>query len=157
MAKSPGFSHKKHFTEILKGITVEQDNYFINIADKMDFKLHTDISNKAEELTRGLHKHFLKTAQEEEFTEILVCMIGAEWLYYNWCHKAYFNNDIREPIQKWVKMHAEGDFVEGVEWLKSEINSAVEKYDNVRKNKLQKIFNRTLQAEIDFHNAPYYT
>src|SRR6056297_1890315 len=51
LAKSPGFAYKKHFTEILKGITVEQDNYFINIADEMGFELHTNISNKAEKLT----------------------------------------------------------------------------------------------------------
>jgi len=157
LAKSPDFSYKERISKLLTDLTIDQKKYFIKISDKIGFSLEKNISDKSKQLSKGLHNHFRNTSMTEDFYEIIVCMLGAEWLYLTWCSKASSLGKLTSPMKEWIIMHSEGNFVNNVKWLKEEINNVAAQFTDGRKNKLQHIFNTTLKEEIKFHNAPYHT
>lgn len=157
IAKANTFAKRRHLANSLKGITKDQYNYFMstfkeNAVDLEEYKISSQIG----EYTNDLHQHFLTTAKEDIYLEILGCMLGAEWLYATWCEKAHdTESSLPEYAESWVHMHSTGSFIEHVKWLRKEIDNSAGKLKPKTKKGIMNNFKTTLRAEIKFHDAPY--
>ncbi|MBY3121641.1 MULTISPECIES: TenA family protein [Rhizobium] len=97
----------------------------------------------------------LEIARQGGFLDTVAAMFAAEWMYWTWCRQAA-SRPISDPLLKeWVDMHVDPNFAAQAQWLKNELDVAGETLEEDEKARLSAIFDRAMQLEIDFHDAPY--
>ncbi|MCA2410156.1 TenA family protein (plasmid) [Rhizobium leguminosarum bv. viciae 248] len=97
----------------------------------------------------------LEIARQGGFLDTVAAMFAAEWMYWTWSKEAA-THPISDPLLKeWVDMHVDPNFAAQAQWLKNELDMTGETLEEDEKARLSAIFGRTMQLEIDFHDAPY--
>jgi thiaminase/transcriptional activator TenA len=76
-------------------------------------------------------------------------------MYLTWCSTANKSPSSRGYIRDWVTLHAGGEFVQHVAWVRSEIDTRGPTLTEARQTRLSALFEEALEAEIAFHDAPY--
>ena len=105
-------------------------------------------------LALPLHTLFLKAAETEGYEEILACVLAAEWMYLTWCSTANRSPSSRDYVRDWVTLHAGGAFADHVAWVRAEIDDRGPRLAKARQARLMALFERALEAEIVFLDAP---
>lgn len=97
----------------------------------------------------------LKVAQQGSYAEIITLMFGAEWMYYHWCLRVSAQSQQDADMRRWVEMHAEDEFHQQAQWLKTELDQCALTFSAAQQAQLSQLYARVLQWEIDFHSAAY--
>jgi thiaminase (transcriptional activator TenA) len=97
----------------------------------------------------------LKVAQQGSYAEIITLMFGAEWMYYHWCLRVNAQSQQDADVRRWVEMHAEDEFHQQAQWLKTELDQCALTLSAAQQTQLSQLYARVLQWEIDFHSAAY--
>ncbi len=156
IAKAPDLKVKHRLANNVIDLATSQREYFHKAAANLNFELEEEVSEAVQKEARGLSEHFLKVSSSYGFAEILACMLGAELLYLTACSKIISKKQLENiVIREWIEMHTGGDFKENVKNMESELEKCTAEIDSEREALLKSIFQQTLKAEIDFHNAPY--
>lgn len=96
-----------------------------------------------------------ETARLGSYSDIILIMFGAEWMYYHWCHRVAQQPSEDEDIREWVEMHAAEEFYSQACWLKAEVDRLGEAGSDSEKQQLSLLYGQVLQREIDFHHAAF--
>ena len=148
IAKAPDLETRRHLSRGLNGLTTDQCLFF-----EAALKSAPEATPIRPPRADGLHNHFLTIARNEEYPEIVACMLAAEWMYETWCRRAIATPSSRPHIADWVALHAGGPFAAQVAWMRAQLDSVAEQGRNV--DRLFQVFHEALEQEIRFHDAAY--
>jgi thiaminase/transcriptional activator TenA len=153
--KAPSFEQCRYLASGLLALTTDQYGYFLRVFSTLGIDSGAALGQAVPPAARGLHEHFLDTADQGSYEEILACMLGAEFFYLTWCTEADKTPASRGPIREWVKLHTAKPFAQHVRWIKAELDRRARDLDEERFARVQTAFTRTLEAEIRFHDSAY--
>lgn len=151
---APSFAARRRLAAGLHDLTTEQFDYFQEVAGRLGVDLPS-VDAPPPAKARPLHEHFLRLADSGTYEELLGCMLGAEWLYATWCAEADRKHIANDALREWVRLHTEPRFVRHVEWLREELDVVGPRLDALARQAVLTAFDRTLRAEITFHDAAY--
>jgi thiaminase/transcriptional activator TenA len=155
VAKAPGLAERRRLAIGLHGLVTDQQDYFAAAFSRLGPSSREPLSPRQRQLSAGLHELFLSTARAKGYAEILACILAAEWMYLTWCGTANRTPSRRRPIRDWVALHAGGGFAEHVGWVRSELDARGPELAPERRADVANLFEKTLAAEIAFHDAAY--
>jgi len=153
LAKAPGFAERRHLALGLFGLVTDQEQFFVRAFDAVGAEAWSHGARTP--LAAPLHDLFLGVARDEDYEEILACLLGAEWMYLTWCTAAAKTPSSRKPIRDWVALHAGGPFADSVGWLRGEIDRRGPTLPPERQARMMRLFEQALAAEIPFHDEAY--
>jgi thiaminase/transcriptional activator TenA len=156
VAKAPSFRERRHLALGLYGLVTDQEQFFVSAFDRVGIPQNERVGLTPEGKFAPLHDLFLSVAKSEGYTEILSCVLAAEWMYLTCCSAAHKTASERLVIREWVALHAGGSFAEQVAWVRAEIDARAARMSAARKARLGELFEQTLNAEISFHDAAYH-
>ena len=155
VAKAPSFQERRRLGLGLYGLVTDQEQVFVGAFERMGAPDNERTGLAPLGLALPLHALFLMVAETEAYEEILACTLAAEWMYLTWCSTANKSPSSRGYIRDWVALHAGGEFVQHVAWVRSEIDTRGPTLTEARQTRLSALFEEALEAEIAFHDAPY--
>jgi thiaminase/transcriptional activator TenA len=132
-------------------LTDEEDDYFERALDAVPAPPGDPARHPA---TEAFRDHLLAAADEGGYAETLAVLVPAEWCYLDWAEGI---DDPPEPfyLREWVALHANDEFAEFVDWLRSELDREVETLSPRRERRVRRRFERTVRLEVDFFDAAY--
>jgi thiaminase/transcriptional activator TenA len=155
VAKAPGFAERRRLAVGLYGLVMDQHDYFVGALGQFAVGLDKRAVPIQRGSWAGLHDLFMSTAETKGYEEILSCILAAEWMYLTWCTAARRTPSARDAIRDWVALHAGGAFAEHIRWLRGELDNRGPGLLPARQTDVRNLFERTLTAEIFFHDAAY--
>jgi thiaminase (transcriptional activator TenA) len=155
VAKAPSFQERRHLSLGLYGLVTDQEQVFVAAFERMGAPDNERTGLAPRGLALPLHALFLNVAETEGYEEILACTLAAEWMYLTWCSAANESPSSRGYISEWIGLHVGGAFAEHVAWVRSEIDARGPTLTEARQARLSALFEKALEAEIAFHDAPY--
>ena len=151
VAKAPSFAARRRLAAALGGLTRDQHDFFVEAFRRLGIGGRVLRPRAA----RGLSAHFRRVARDGGYAEILAAMLGAEWLYLTWCRRAHATPSARPVVADWVALHVGADFAGQVAWMRGELDRIAPALSGQRRAGLRRVFTRTLEHEIDFHDVVY--
>lgn len=156
LIKAPTPGDQRHLTDILVGLTVDQESYFQDVLARLGLAGEPDPAElPPAALTLG--EGALAVAAHGRFEEVLSMMLAAEWMYLEWCIRADAAAPQRPEPARWIAMHAGGGFADGVAWTRRRLDALGPDLDQTTQLKCARHFRRMLELEIAFHEAVYET
>lgn len=151
MLKAPTLAARRRLCAILHGLAGPQLDYFDASLAALAPQSPPPV------LPPAVDRFFRSTravAESAAYPVILAMMLAAEWTYATWCVRAHASPASDRLIADWVRLHAEPEFLEQVDWLQAQIDSALTAEPSLE-GPAREIFARMLALEIDFHDAAY--
>ncbi|TBY02012.1 TenA family protein [Rhizobium laguerreae] len=146
-------AQKRWLIAVLDALANEQIAYFERTFASRDIDPSSFDTGMAE--VEAFRTGMLEIARQGGFLDTVAAMFAAEWMYWTWSKEAA-THPISDPLLKeWVDMHVDPNFAAQAQWLKNELDMTGETLEEDEKARLSAIFGRTMQLEIDFHDAPY--
>ena len=155
VAKAPSFQERRRLGLGLHGLVTDQEKFFIDAFERMGARGNERTGLPPQGLALPLNALFLSVAETERYEEILTCVLAAEWIYLTWCSTANQSPSSRGYIKDWVALHAGGAFADHVAWVRSEIDIRGPPLADSRQVRVSALFEKTLEAEIAFHDSAY--
>ena len=155
VGKAPSFRERRHLSLGLHGLVTDQEQFFVRAFERLGTPVNPRTALPPSALSAPLHDLVLGVARAEGYEEILACTLAAEWMYLTWCSRANATPSSRVAIRDWVALHAGGAFAEQVAWVRSEIDARAPSASPERQAHLCELFERTLAAEVLFHDAAF--
>ena len=154
MLKAPAFPQRRRLIGVLHSLAEDQLTYFARVFEALDLAPNA-ATRPVPEAVRRFDRGMLAIAESGSYADILAIMLAAEWMYGSWCLKAA-QTEIRDPeLRHWIALHAEVDFLDGVNWLIAEIDREAAALDAAGRLRLSALFGDALRLEIAFHEAAY--
>ena len=154
MLRAPAFPQRRRLIGVLHSLAEDQLTYFARVFQALELAPNA-VAPSVPEAVRRFDGGMLAIAESGSYADILAIMLAAEWMYGTWCLRAA-TTDIRDPeLRLWVKLHAEPDFLDQVNWLIEEINCEAARLGEAGRHRLSLLFREALELEIAFHQAAY--
>ncbi len=154
MLKAPGFAQRRRLIAVLHALAEEQLGYFAQVFAALGLA-PSQAGRPFPDAVRRFDGGMLKIAESGAYAEILAIMLAAEWMYASWCLRAAEAEGGEEELRRWVSLHAEPPFLDGVAWLMREIDREAAALDEAGRRRLSDLFGDALRLEIAFHAAAY--
>jgi thiaminase/transcriptional activator TenA len=153
VARAPNIDDRTVLTAGLHDLLTSQVDFFEGV-------LAADRTALVPPSARGLHLHFDAMTRSGDYTELLATMLGAEWLYQTWCAETVVEPSRRDTIRAWTELHTSQAFTGHVAWLRDRIDALMVPSGTAPKPpaaraRLGHAFQRSLAAEVRFHDAAY--
>ena len=134
----------------LHNLVTEQYDYFTDILD--GFGGPPTVSPVARDQAEELGRTVLTIATTYGYPGIVTSLFTAEEMYRQWCATAARTPSRRPPVAEWVDLHTREPFLAQVRFLRGEVDRLAHLDDE---QTLAEVLGRTVDAEIDFHDAAY--
>jgi thiaminase/transcriptional activator TenA len=154
MLKAPAFAQRRRLILTLYSLAEDQIAYFQNVFAVLGLA-PSGSAPPFPDAVRLFDVGMLKIAEEGSYTDILTIMLAAEWMYATWCRRAAETGSGEPELRRWLDLHTEPPFLEGVDWLMCEINREAAGMDAAGRRRLSDLFGEALRLEIAFHTAAY--
>lgn len=153
MAKAPHAEGRRRLARAAFELTSTQESYFTRLFDDLgvapEWREHPTLPAGV----RAFQDFCLRVAATGTYDEILTTVLGAEWLYATWCGRATADPPADPRFRQWIEIHVHEPFTEHVRWLRAELDHRPT--DDAGRAALARLFRRTLELEITFHDAVY--
>jgi len=104
--------------------------------------------------TAAYTQYLVKTAYSESMPEIISVILPCFWVYLD-MGKELDPSDTKEEYREWILMYRSEEFEELIKKLKADLDSYMEKMNEDRVSKIDKIFERSLRYEYMFWEMSY--
>lgn len=155
IAKAPSMREKLHLAQALMGLTTVQEDFFQAAFGSLGIPREEWRDPTLPRVVEGFKDFVVRTAATGGYEEPLTTMLGAEWMYLTWCTAASRQPASGPLLRDWVDLHVTPDFVEGVAWMREQLDTIGPELAPDRQRRLAHLFARTLDLEIAFHHVPY--
>ena len=155
LVQAPTPADQRHVTEILAGLTGEQERYFQEAYRRLGLPADHADGDDLPSAARALGEGALAVAADGGFEEILSMMLAAEWMYLDWCTAAHAAAPSRPEPAQWIALHVAPGFADGVAWTRARADALGPLLDPARQAACARHFRRMLELEIAFHDAVY--
>jgi thiaminase/transcriptional activator TenA len=148
-------TEKAHIVQGLVGLTTTQDRYFKDTFRNVGMSLEECAAFEPPRSVLAFQDFVVRTAIEESYEGSLVVVLAAEWMYLTWSKEAYQYGPRNPHYAEWIRIHVSPDFEANVGWIRQQLDTNGPMLALHRQQRLAFLFRRTLELEVDFHNAPY--
>lgn len=150
LAKAPGLSAQRHLNRMLHGLLHDQLDVFGRIFTALGLDADGPFPDNVEAFCDGM----IGIARDGTYAEGIAAMLVAETTYARVACGMMQGSPPTDPhLRAWFALHAEKSFLEGAQWLASELNRLGS--DARASRRLKAIVLRAIELEIQFHDAPY--
>lgn len=144
---APDMAARRWLIGVLDSLANDQIAYFEKTFAELGIAQPATLPPKAEAFRSGM-----AASAENGFIDVVASMFAAEWMYWHWCKRAASCDIGDRHLRQWVDMHADKTFAAQALWLKDAIDRHGDPADLDR---LSALFQRVMELEIQFHDAPY--
>ncbi len=152
---APTMAAKSRLVDFLGVLTAEENDYFERSFDALGVAQETYTDPDVTPTTRAFEDLLVRAAEEGGYAETLAVLVPAEWIYLTWATPAPKQRPDRFYLAEWVDLHANDEFDSFVRWLRAELDREGAAASPRRQARLQRLFRRTVELEIDFFDAAY--
>jgi thiaminase/transcriptional activator TenA len=153
VTKAETIEQKRWLIAVLDALANEQIAYFERTF--VDRRIDPAAFKVTVPAVANFRSGMLTIAQNGGFLDIVTAMFAAEWMYWTWSKQAG-GGRVSDPLLKeWVELHVHKAFADQALWLKHQIDTAGDNLDEAEQVRLEQIFERAMELEIDFHHAAY--
>jgi len=154
MLKAPAFPQRRRLIGVLHSLAEDQLTYFARVFVALGLEPQS-AARPFPEAARQFNDGMLAIAETGSYADTVAIMLAAEWMYGSWCLRAAKTAIRDAELRRWVALHTEAGFLDGVDWLMSEINREAARLDDAGRQRLSGLFREALRLEIGFHEAAY--
>ena len=154
LARAPDLERRIWFAGVIDALAREQIPYFE--ACFAELGINTADYRPLPDAVTVFRDEMLEIAASGTFSDVVIEMLAAEWMYATWCGRAAQARISDPALKRWVDLHAEPAFVTQAERLKDEANLIGAMADALEKGRLSAVFRRALELEVAFHSAAYW-
>jgi thiaminase/transcriptional activator TenA len=154
MLKAPGFAQRRRLISVLHALAEEQLGYFSQVFSTLSLA-PSWAAWSFPDAVRRFDGGMLKFAEGGSYADILAIMLAAEWMYATWCLRAGETESGGPELRRWVALHTEPGFLDGVDWLMREVDHEAAALDAAGRHRMSSLFGEALRLEIAFHSAAY--
>ena len=155
LVRAPSIAEQTRLVTVLGGLTGEQIGYFQRVFDALGVSDEDRAQPVLPPAVRAFRDGMLAVAAHGEYEEILAAMVAAEWMYLTWSRVAHRRRPRDPRGAEWVALHVAPDFAGQVDWMRQQLDWLGPMLAPFRQERAAAAFRRTLELEIDFHDAPY--
>jgi thiaminase/transcriptional activator TenA len=153
LLRAPGLAERRVLVNVQYGLVEKQLPYFQTTFRQMQITPPPRARFPAD--VEAFRDRMLTTAENGSYGEIIAAMLAAEWMYATWCGRAAAGLISDPHLRRWVRLHTEAPFLQGVAWLQEQVDAQAQVIDATSCDAMIGCFARTLMLEIGFHTAPY--
>lgn len=152
---APTMKSKARLTEFLAVLTDEENDYFERAFRALDVPESTYLDADLTPTTRAFEDLVKRAARSGGYGETLAVIVPAEWIYLTWATAVDQYEPSRFYLREWIDLHT-GDAFEGiVRWLRAELDREGETVSVRRRNRIARLFRRTVELEVAFFDSAY--
>ena len=153
LAKAPGLRQRVWLAGVVDALARDQIPYFETRFAELG--IDPAAYEPLPPAVTGFREGMLKFAADGAYSDIIVAMLAAEWMYATWCGRAAAASISDPDLARWVALHAEPGFVAQAARLRAEADAIGGVASGGERARLSSVFGRALELEIAFHTAPY--
>ncbi|TQQ79380.1 TenA family protein [Halonotius roseus] len=155
VGQAPTMTEKRRFVEFLDVITDDENDYFERSFDALDVPAERWQAPDRTAATESFIDLLLAAKAQGGYAETLAVLVPAEWIYLLWATREA--GDRPEPFYfaEWIDLHANDGFVAFVEWLREQLDTIGPTLSARRQQRVARLFERTVDHEVAFFDAPY--
>lgn len=152
---APTMESKARLSDFLAVLTDDEDGYFERSFRALDVPEATYADADLTPTTRAFEDLVERAARTGGYGEALAVIVPAEWIYLTWATDVARCEPSRVYLREWIDLHS-GDAFEGtVRWLRSELDREGESVSARRRNRIGRLFRRTVELEVAFFDSAY--
>lgn len=129
----------------------DENTYFLRAFDALGVSESERESTPDTPATTGFLAIFREAAETRDYAAILAVLLVTEWLYWDWAQRAPRPLPTSFVHAEWIDLHDNPDFVEFVDFLRSELDRVGESSPQ----RARELFERTVDLENDFFGQSY--
>jgi thiaminase/transcriptional activator TenA len=154
-AAAPDMDAMARLSQQLGVLTGGENDYFVRAFDELGVPSHEYENPDLHPTTEAFTDFMLRVARGGVYEETLASVLAAEWVYLDWCEHAAEADYDRWYLDEWVELHVVDDFVDYVDWLRSELDERGPRLSADRTDRVERVFERTVELEARFFDAAY--
>lgn len=151
---APSMIEKRKYAGFLGVLTGDEDNYFLRSFEAMGID---------EKVWRTLSFHPLLTGfrdvmlnqEQPTYASALAALLPVEWIYLSWAKSVEDHTPARFYLKEWIDLHTDPGFEAFVLWMAAEMDRIGPTLSVDERQRVQTIFNRTVELEVAFFDAAY--
>ena len=153
LVRAPGLAERRVLVDVQHGLAEKQLPYFQTTFRQMQItpppraRFPADVEASATGCWR-----WPKTAATGRSSPRCLPPSGC---MHTWCGRAAAGPISDPQLRRWVRLHTEEPFLQGVAWLQEQVDAQAQVIDATSCDAMIGCFARTLMLEIGFHTAPY--
>ncbi|WP_369685083.1 TenA family protein [Haladaptatus sp. YSMS36] len=155
IADATTMAEKRRLTSFLATLTGEENDYFERSFDALAVPEEEWTNPKLLPVTQSLEDLFVRATHQGGYAESLAVLLPAEWVYLTWATAHADATPKRFYHDEWISMHATPEFTAFVEWLRTQVDECGRTLSPRRKERVRRLFTRTVDLEVDFFDAAY--
>ncbi len=155
IAKAPTMDDKARLTEGLRGLTTEQQAFFMRVFEALRIPETIWAAPINDSAVLAFRDTTIRAAAHGGYEEALATMLAAEWMYVTWSQRAHRHRPRHPHYAEWIALHVTPEFEGHAAWLRERLDLYGPQLAPHRQTEVAYIFKRTLDLEIAFHDAPY--
>jgi thiaminase/transcriptional activator TenA len=152
---APSMDSKARLVDFLGTLTAEENDYFERSFEALGVPAETYADPAPSPTTRAMEDLLQHAAREGGYAETLAVLVPAEWIYLEWATAVEGGPHTRFYLAEWVELHATDGFAEFVSWLRRELDAAGAAAGPRRRQRLERLFRRTVTLEVAFFEMGY--
>lgn len=152
---APGFEQRVALGRFLGLVTSAENTYFERSFDELGVPGTERVRPALAAPTAGFRELMHEAAASGDYGSMVAVLTVAEWLYLAWAAPLAGRAPDWFVIREWVALHSGPDFEAWVEFLRTELDRAVEAGDAAARERIAARFHRAVALERAFFDAAY--
>ncbi|MFB6303083.1 MAG: TenA family protein [Haloferacaceae archaeon] len=154
LSGAPTMVAKGRFASFLGTLTDEENDYFERSFAALDVPPATYEDPAPTATTAAFRDHLRTAGATGGYAETLAVLVPAEWVYLDWATDV---SERPEPfyLAEWVDLHDNDEFAAFVAWMREELDREGEALSGRRRERVARLFERTVRLEAEFFGAAY--
>ena len=153
LAKAPDMASKTRLAHAVHELTTTQEKYFQDTFTALGIPDEEREDHHLPQVVESFQDLMVRVSLEDGYEESLGAMLAAEWMYLTWCTQAQEQEPHNDFYARWIAIHTEPAFSEGVVWMREQLDERGPELTRSRQAKIARVFRRVLSMEIPFHTA----
>ena len=150
LSKAPSLSAQRHLNQMLYGLLYDQ----LAVFDGIFLELGLDAAGPFPQEVDAFCNGMTEIARQGSYAEGVAAMLVAETTYAQVSCGIMRRSPPPDPhLRAWFELHADVAFLEGAEWLASELNRVGSKLQATIS--LNVVVENAVELEVQFHDAAY--
>jgi len=158
VAVAPGMPEKIRFAGFLAMLTSEENDYFLRSFDAFGLPAPTFDNPVSSSVVDAFDDLMVRQRASGSYLDVLAVLVAVEWVYLDWASRAD-KSDTPAPsrfyLSEWIALHADPDFVDFVNWMRTEMDREAAASDDGARDRAEQTFIKALELEAAFFAAAY--
>jgi len=155
VGEAPSMAARSRLASFLGVLTDDENDYFERSFEALGVPESACADPDLAPTTRAFEDLLKWVRAEGGYAETLAVLVPAEWIYLTWASDVE-GSPARFYLAEWIALHDDEEFAAFVGWLRGELDREGEAASPRRRERLDRLFRRTVELEVAFFEAAYH-